>query len=263
MIELKTRDEMDLMARAGAVIWKLFQELEVRVAPGVTTLQLDRFAEEFIRSHDDATPVFKGLYGFPGAVCASLNEEVVHGIPSDERVLKEGDILTVDVGVSLEGWCADSARTFAVEPGAVDGETRRLLEVTERALERAIEAATPGNRIGDIGHAVERTVEGTGFHIIRDLVGHGIGRKVHEDPQVPNRGRPGEGPRLQEGMTLALEPMIARGTWKIRTLDDRWTVVTADGSPSAHFEHTVGVTSEGPRILSGEPASVEAGGRGS
>jgi methionyl aminopeptidase len=257
MIELKSRGEMDLQAKAGSVIWNLFQELEARVGPGVTTLQLDSFAEEFIRSYEGAVPVFKGLYGFPGSVCVSLNEEIVHGIPSAERTLVEGDILSIDVGVKLEGWCADSARTFPV--GDVAPETARLLEVTEEALERAIEAAVPGNHVGDIGHAVQEVVRGTGFAIIRDLVGHGIGRKVHEDPQVPNRGKPGEGPLLQEGMVLAIEPMISTGNWRIRTLEDRWTMVTVDGSPSAHFEHTVGVTAEAPRVLTGAPVAVEAG----
>lgn len=257
MIELKTRDEMDRMAQAGSVIWNLFQEIEARVAPGVSTGALDAFAEEFIRSHEGAEPAFKGLYGFPGSICASLNEEVVHGIPSDGRVLEEGDIISIDVGVKLDGWCADSARTFPV--GEVAPGTLRLIEVTREAFERAAEAAVPGNHIGDIGHAVERVVEETGFSIVRDLVGHGIGRRIHEDPQVPNLGRPGEGARLQEGMVLAIEPMISAGSWRIRTLQDRWTMVTADGSASAHHEHTVGVTQQGPRILTGAPASVGAG----
>jgi methionyl aminopeptidase len=257
MIELKSRDEMDLQAKAGSVIWRLHRELDHRVGPGVSTLQLDAFAEEFIRSHEGAVPVFKGLYGFPGSVCVSVNEEIVHGIPSESRVLAEGDIVSIDVGVKLEGWCADSARTFPV--GELEPKAALLLEVTEEALERAIEAAVPGNHVGDIGHAVQETVRGTGFSIIRDLVGHGIGRKVHEDPQVPNRGEPGEGPLLQEGMVLAIEPMISAGNWRIRTLGDRWTMVTVDGSASAHFEHTVGVTAEGPRVLTGAPVPVEAG----
>jgi methionyl aminopeptidase len=257
VIELKTAAELDLMARAGAVIWKLHEELEHRVAPGVSTARLDHFAEDFIRSHDGAVPAFKGLYGFPGSICASLNEEVVHGIPAESRVLEEGDIISIDVGVKRDGWCGDSARTFPV--GEVAPETLRLLEVTQEALERAVEAAVPGKHVGDIGHAVERVVEGTGFAIIKDLVGHGIGRKIHEDPQVPNLGRPGEGPRLEAGMVLAIEPMISAGTHRIRTLSDRWTMVTADRSPSAHFEHTVAVTEEGPRILTGAPASVGAG----
>ncbi len=247
MIELKTGEEMDRIARGGAIIAALYREMEQRIQAGVSTGELDRFAEEFIRSHEGAEPAFKGLYGFPGSICASVNEEVVHGIPSDERVLKEGDILSLDTGVRLDGWCSDSAWTFPV--GELAPATARLLEVTEEALERAIAAARPGKHVGDIGHAVEEAVRGTGFAIIRDLVGHGIGRKVHEEPQVPNRGKPGSGPVLEAGLVLAIEPMIAVGTWRIRTLSDRWTVTTTDRRPSAHFEHTVGVTEEGPRIL--------------
>jgi len=247
VIELKTGEEMDRIARGGAIIAALYREMEQRIQAGVSTGELDRFAEEFIRSHEGAEPAFKGLYGFPGSICASVNEEVVHGIPSDERVLKEGDILSLDTGVRLDGWCSDSAWTFSV--GELAPATARLLEVTEEALERAIAAARPGKHVGDIGHAVEEAVRGTGFAIIRDLVGHGIGRKVHEEPQVPNRGKPGSGPVLEAGLVLAIEPMIAVGTWRIRTLSDRWTVTTTDRRPSAHFEHTVGVTEEGPRIL--------------
>ncbi len=247
MVELKSRDEMERMARSGAIIAEVFQELESRIHPGANTLELDTFIEAFIRSHDGAVPLFKGLYGFPGSACISVNEEVVHGIPAERRVLGEGDIVSVDIGVKLDGWCADSARTFPV--GEVDSVTAELLRVTRESLDRAIEVAVPGNHVGDLGTAVEKVVEGSGFHIIRDLVGHGIGRALHEDPQVPNLGKPGEGPRLREGMVLAIEPMIATGTWRIRTLSDQWTVVTTDGSRSAHFEHTVGITAEGPRIL--------------
>jgi len=247
VIELKSRDEMDRIATGGAIIGALYQEVRSRVLPGVSTGELDRFAEEFIRSHEGAEPAFKGLYGFPGTVCASINEEVVHGIPADDRILKEGDILSLDTGVRLDGWCSDSAWTFPV--GEVAPATARLLEVTEQALDAAIAAAVPGKHVGDIGHAVERAVKGSGFSIIRDLVGHGIGRKVHEQPQIPNRGRPGTGPALEEGMVLAIEPMIAIGTWRIRTMEDRWTMSTTDRRPSAHFEHTVGVTADGPLIL--------------
>ena len=254
MIELKSTSELDLMAKSGAIIGALFTELEARVEPGVSTLDLDAFAESFIRSHDGAVPIFKGLYGFPGTLCTSINEEVVHGIPSATRKLADGDIISIDVGVKLDGWCGDSARTFAV--GDIGKDARRLIEITRRSLDRAIAAAVPGNHVGDIGHAVESVVEGTGFHIIRDLVGHGVGRQVHEDPQVPNLGRPGEGPRLREGMVLAIEPMIALGTWRIRTLADRWTMSTADDSLSAHCEHTVAVTAEGPRILTASEGAV-------
>lgn len=254
MIELKSASEIELMAKGGAIIGALFREVEGRVAPGVSTLQLDEFAEDFIRSHEGAVPVFKGLYGFPGSLCTSINEEVVHGIPSAKRVLEPGDIVSVDVGVKLEGWCSDAARTYPVDE--VDEETAHLLEVTQGSLDAAVQAAVAGGHVGDIGNAVEKVVEGTGFKIIRDLVGHGVGREVHEEPQVPNLGSPGSGPVLREGIVLAIEPMIAVGTHRIRTLSDRWTMVTMDGSRSAHYEHTVAVTADGPRILTAEPSRV-------
>jgi methionyl aminopeptidase len=248
---LKTAGEIDLIARGGAIIGALFAELGDRAQPGVTTLELDRFCDDFIVSHDGAEPAFKGLYGFPGAVCVSVNEEIVHGIPSARRVLREGDIVSVDVGVRLDGWCSDSAWTFPV--GEVDLPTRRLLQITETALEDAIKATVPGNHIGDIGAAVMGVVDGTGMSIVRDLVGHAVGRDVHEEPQVPNVGRAGFGAPLREGMVLAIEPMLSLGTDRIRTLSDRWTVITQDRSRSAHFEHTVAVTAEGPRILTLSP----------
>lgn len=252
---LKTAGEIDLIARGGAIIGALFDELGARVRPGVTTLELDRFCDDFIVSHDGAEPAFKGLYGFPGAVCVSVNEEIVHGIPSARRVLQEGDIVSVDVGVRLEGWCSDSAWTFPV--GEVDPPTRRLLEVTETALEGAVKATVPGNHIGDIGAAVMAVVDGTGMSIVRDLVGHAVGRDVHEEPQVPNVGRAGFGAPLREGMVLAIEPMLSLGTDRIKTLSDRWTVITQDRSRSAHFEHTVAVTADGPRILTLSPDPAE------
>lgn len=254
MINLKTPEEIEFMARGGAIIGDFLAEIRPRVRPGVSTLELDVFADEFIRSHDGAIPAFKGLYGFPGSVCISLNEEVVHGIPKADRLLKDGDIVSIDVGVKLQGWCSDSAWTFAV--GEVDEETRQLLTVTEESLHAAIEAAVEGNSVGDIGAAVVARVEGTGLGIIRDLVGHGVGRSVHEEPQVPNVGRPGTGPLLRPGMVLAIEPMLANGTDRIKTLDDRWTVVTEDGTRSAHFEHTVAVTAAGPRILTSAAQST-------
>jgi methionyl aminopeptidase len=244
------------MARGGAIIAGLLEELPARVAAGVSTGALDSFCEEYIVSHDGAVPAFKGLYGFPGSVCVSVNEEVVHGIPSPKRVLSDGDIVSVDVGVRLGGWCSDSAWTFAV--GEVSEAARALLRITEKALEAAVEAAVPGNHIGDVGAAVIRTVEGKRYGIIRELVGHGIGRDVHEEPQVPNIGRPGHGPLLREGMILAIEPMLSAGSPEIRTLRDGWTVVTADKSLSAHFEHTVAVTADGPRILTRAQARVDA-----
>ncbi len=256
MIQLKTRHEIDVIARGGAIIADLFQEIDRAVHPGVSTGDLDRLCDEFICSHDGATPAFKGLYGFPGAVCVSVNEEVVHGIPRADRRLKSGDIVSIDVGVRLDGWCSDSAWTFPV--GEIDEETRHLLDVTRKALDAAVAATQPGQRVGDIGAAVEGAVQGTGLAIIRDLVGHGVGRDVHEDPQVPNYGRPGHGPLLREGMVLAIEPMLAMGTEQIRTLDDRWTVVTADRRRSAHYEHTVAVQTDGPRVLTAVPDPVEA-----
>jgi len=256
MIPLKTPDQVDRIARGGAIIADLLAEIPSRVVPGVSTLELDAFADEFIRSHDGAVPAFKGLYGFAGSVCISLNDEVVHGIPKGDRVLCEGDLISIDVGVKLEGWCSDSAWTFPV--GEVDESSRQLLTVTEEALQGAIAATRADNRVGDIGAAVVARVEGTGLHIIRDLVGHGVGREVHEEPQVSNVGRPGTGPLLREGMVLAIEPMLAGGTDDIRTLEDRWTVVTKDGSRSAHFEHTVAVTADGPRILTAAPVETRA-----
>jgi len=255
VINLKSRDEIDDMARGGAIIAELLRELGSRIGPGMTTGEIDEFCETFIVSHAGAVPAFKGLYGFPGSVCISLNEEVVHGIPSTTRILSEGDIVSVDVGVKLDGWCSDSAWTYAV--GEIEERVGTLLNVTENALMSAIDAARPGNHVGDIGTAVMGVVDGTGFGIIRDLVGHGVGRQVHEEPQVPNVGRPGYGPLLQAGMVLAIEPMLSAGSDRIRTLDDQWTVVTSDGTPSAHFEHTVAITADGPRVLTAvlEPAT--------
>lgn len=257
MIHLRTSEELDAIARGGAIIAGLLEELPSRIAPGVTTGQIDAFCEQYILSHEGAAAAFKGLYGFPGSVCVSLNEEVVHGIPSPKRVLAEGDIVSVDVGVRLQGWCSDSAWTFPV--GEVSRDARQLLDVTLRALEAATEAAVVGNHVGDLGAAVIKTVEGTSYGIIRELVGHGIGRDVHEEPQVPNVGRAGHGPLLREGMVVAIEPMLSAGSPDIRTLRDGWTVVTADRALSAHFEHTVAVTAQGPRILTAVTGPVEAG----
>lgn len=256
MIELKSADEIEAIGRAGRIIATLFQQLPERVAPGVSTGDIDAFAEGFIRDHDGALPAFKGLYGFPGSVCASLNDEVVHGIPRPGREVAEGDILTVDVGVKLDGWFADAAVTLPV--GVVDEETRRLLDVTQEALRRGIEQARQGRRLGDVGHAIQTVAEEAGYSIVRDLVGHGIGREPHEDPQVPNYGRPGRGLALRRGLVLAIEPMINQGSAVVHTLDDDWTVVTGDGRRSAHFEHTVAVTEGGARILTA--LEGEAGG---
>ncbi|MEJ2539852.1 MAG: type I methionyl aminopeptidase [Gemmatimonadota bacterium] len=255
MIHLKSPGEIEIMARGGRVIGALFQEVREWLHPGLTTGELDRRCEDFIRSFDGAVPAFKGLYGFPGAVCISVNVEIVHGIPDRSRALQSGDIVSVDVGVRLDGWCSDSAWTFAV--GEVDSESEGLLAVTLESLQEAVQAAQVGGHVGDIGAAVMRTVGDKGLGIVRELVGHGIGREVHEEPQVPNTGRQGYGPLLREGMVLAIEPMLSLGSDRIRTLEDGWTVVTSDGSRSAHFEHTVALTAAGPRILTGAPSEAE------
>src|SRR5690606_29516084 len=210
------------------------------------------FGDAFRRSHAGAVPPFNGLYGFPASLCISINEEVVHGIPSPKRVLAEGDIVTVDAGVELDGWFADAAYTYGV--GQIDDEADRLLRATREALDAGIAAAKPGNRLGDIGHAVQTVAEGAGFSVVRDLVGHGIGRGPHAEPQVPNYGKPGRGLSLQPGLVIAIEPMVNAGVAGVRTLPDRWTVVTADRKLSAHYEHTVAVVDGGPRILTARAA---------
>jgi len=249
VIRLKTAAEIEGIARAGRIVGETLAHVAEHARPGVSTAELDRAAEAFIRSHDGAVPAFKGLYDFPGTLCTSVNEEVVHGIPSTRRELAPGDVLKVDVGVRLDGLFADAA--LSVPIGPVSPDTERLLETTRRGLSAGIEAARIGATIGDVGAAIQRVVEAEGFGIVRELVGHGLGHLPHEDPQVPNYGRPGSGPRIREGLVIAIEPMVNLGSREIRTLDDGWTVVTADGSLSAHFEHTVAVTSEGPRILTG------------
>ena len=247
MITLKSPREIEIMARGGKILAATLAHVRGEVRPGVTTKDLDAIAEQFIRSHEGATPAFKGLYGFPASVCTSINEEIVHGIPSTRRVLREGSIVSVDVGVCVDGFHADAATTVPV--GEIATETARLLEVTQQALAAGVAQAKLGNHVGDIGHAVQEVAEGAGFGVVRELVGHGVGQRMHEDPQVPNHGQPHRGPRLQAGMTLAIEPMITLGDYTTRILDDKWTVVTADGSLAAHFEHTVAITKDGPRIL--------------
>jgi methionyl aminopeptidase len=247
LISLKSEEEIEAIARAGAIIAELYRRLPEEIRPGRTTSDLDEFAETFIRSHDGAEPAFKGLYGFPATLCTSINHEVVHGIPSDRRRLVDGDIVSVDCGVKLGGVFADAAVTVPV--GTIPPATQRLLDVTRRALDAGIEAASPGNRLGDVGAAIQAVAEEAGYGIVRDLVGHGIGRQPHEEPQVPNYGVRGRGLKLEVGLVLAIEPMLNAGTASVRTLPDRWTVVTADRAVSAHFEHTVAVTAAGPRIL--------------
>jgi methionyl aminopeptidase len=247
VIQLKSPREIEIMAHGGKILGATVEMLRREARVGMSTWQLDELAESFIRSHLGATPSFKGLYGFPGSVCASINEEIVHGIPSRRRVLKDGDIISIDVGVKFEGFHTDSATTVGV--GEVSEESQRLLDVTQRALVAGVAAALPNNHIGDIGAAIQAVVDASGFTIVRDLVGHGIGVAFHEEPQVPNYGKPRRGTKLMPGLTIAIEPMVNAGGPATRTMPDRWTVVTVDGSRSAHFEHTVAITETGARIL--------------
>jgi len=247
VIQLKSARELDLMAQGGKILAATIEALRSAVRPGISTGELDTIAEQFIRGHEGAVPAFKGLYGFPGSICASLNNEIVHGIPSSKRVLKDGDIVSLDVGVGYKGYFTDSATTVAV--GTISPEAQRLLDVTQRALAAGIDAAVLGNHIGDIGAAVQGVVEESGFTVVRDLVGHGIGVEFHEEPQVPNYGKPKRRERLSAGLTVAIEPMVNVGGPATKTLADRWTIVTLDGSLSAHFEHTVAITEDGPRVL--------------
>lgn len=256
MITIKSEREAETMAAAGRILAETLAMVAAAVRPGISTGELDELAEEFIRGHPGALPSFKGLYDFPKSLCTSINDEIVHGIPSRRRVLDSGDILSVDCGVSLEGLHADSAITVPV--GEVSEDVLRLLRVTREALEAGIAVAVLGNHVGDIGHAVQRVAEEAGYSVVRELVGHGIGSSFHEEPQVPNYGKPKRGPRLMRGMTIAIEPMINMGRPEIRTLDDKWTVVTADGSLSAHFEHTVLIEPGGPRLLTVAPVTTPA-----
>jgi methionyl aminopeptidase len=248
MIIRKSQQEIDTMARAGAVVAETLALLEERIEPGVTTGELDALAEEFIRSRG-GEPTFKGYKGYPAATCLSPNAMVVHGIPGRAK-LQDGDILSVDVGVTLEGFVADSAWTFGV--GTISTDAQRLLDTCKAALEAGIEQARAGNSVGDISRAVQTVTEAAGFSVIRSLVGHGVGRSMHEDPQVPNFVSAHRGPELKEGMTLAIEPMITAGGAEVYIHDDEWSISTADASLAAHFEHTVAVTSQGPRILTGK-----------
>jgi methionyl aminopeptidase len=247
MIQLKSAREIEIMAEGGRILAATIAELRNAVRPGISTGELDRIADDFIRKHEGAVPAFKGLYGFTGSICASINHEIVHGIPSPKRVLKDGDIVSLDVGVGYRGYFTDSAVTVAV--GTVDAKTAKLLEVTKASLEAGIAAAQIGNHIGDIGAAVQQVVEAAGFTVVRDLVGHGIGTSFHEEPQVPNYGKPKRKEKLVPGLTIAIEPMVNAGGAGTRTLSDKWTIVTVDGSRSAHFEHTIAITPDGPRVL--------------
>jgi methionyl aminopeptidase len=241
----KTPTEIDRMAAPGAILVKTMNLLQGKIRPGVATIELDRAAEKFIRSQG-ATPAFKGYRGFPGSICVSPNSMIVHGIPGPYK-LQRGDIVSIDIGVVLDGWVADAARTFAVGP--IDPVAGRLLSTTEESLQLAAAQCVPGNRLGDVSSAVQQHVEAAGFSVVRSLVGHGIGRSMHEEPQIPNYGKPGTGVLLEEGMVLAVEPMVTVGSHAVRVAQDNWSIYSLDGSLAAHFEFTIAITAHGPRIL--------------
>jgi len=245
VISIKTESELKLMRTSGRVVGEALAELGKRIKPGVSTQELDKFAYDFFKKND-CVPAFLGYHGYPATICTSVNDQVVHGIPG-KRVLKEGDIVGIDIGAFYKGYCGDSARTFAV--GKVSQEAQKLLEVTWEGLNRGIEQCRVGNRISDIGYAVQEYVESQGFSVVKDYVGHGIGQAMHEEPQVPNYGKPRQGPRIVEGMCLALEPMVNVGTDEVKVLEDGWTVVTKDGKFSAHFEDTIAILPDGPENL--------------
>jgi methionyl aminopeptidase len=246
MIILKTLQEISTMREGNRILALLFEHLTPLIQPGISTEELDKEAEFFIQSHN-ALPAFKGYRGYPATLCTSVNDEVIHGIPG-HRILKEGDIISIDVGALYNGFYSDSAKTFAV--GKVSKKAQQLMDVTERSLYEGIKQAVPGNHLYDISAAVQKIVESAGFSVVREFVGHGIGKMLHEDPQIPNFGKKGAGVILQEGMTLAIEPMVNEGVWKVLIRKDGWTAVTADGTLSAHFEHSIAITAHGPIILS-------------
>jgi methionyl aminopeptidase len=252
MIVRKSPAELETMAHAGRIVVETLAAIADALAPGTTTAELDEVAEDFIRSRG-GIPTFKGYLGFPGSICASPNSMVVHGIPGPYR-LEDGDVLSIDVGVTYDGYVGDSAHTFAV--GEIEPEAQSLLDACRAALSAGIDEARPGNRVGDISAAVQRTTEAAGFSVVRSLVGHGVGRKMHEEPQVPNFGEPGRGPELVTGMTLAIEPMITAGSSDVFVAEDRWSISTKDGSLAAHFEHTVAIDEDGPRILTAAPGDL-------
>jgi methionyl aminopeptidase len=245
MIRLRTKSEIEKIRQAGHIVAEVLRDLKAMITPGITTRELDRYAESKIRS-TGAVPTFKGYRGFPASLCTSINEEIVHGIPSD-RKLREGDIIGIDCGATFHGYVGDAATTVIV--GDVSPEVQQLVAAAEASLYRAIERARIGNRLHDISYAVQEYAEAQGYGIVRDYCGHGVGTKMHEDPQVPNYGKPGTGPKLRPGLVLAIEPMLNMGTHQVEVAADGWTVVTADGKPSAHFEHTIAVTENGPTIL--------------
>ena len=242
---IKSARELEIMKAAGEIVALTFEKLKEVIKPGITTKELDRIAEKFIRNNK-GIPAFLGYNGYPASICASINEEVVHGIP-DNRVLNDGDIVGIDIGVVYEGYCGDAARTFEI--GNVPAKARRLIEITKESFFKGISMAVEGKRVQDISNAIQTFVESNGYSVVRDLVGHGIGKNMHEDPQVPNYGRAGKGPRLKAGLTLAVEPMVNEGGFHVKTLSDGWTVVTLDGSLSAHYENTIAITTGEPKIL--------------
>lgn len=246
MIHRKSKEEIELMRMSNQLVAKLLQKLKGLVRPGITTRELDAAAERFIVS-SGGIPAFKGYNGYPACICTSVNNVVVHGIPGD-LVLHDGDIISIDAGIKLNGYCGDS--TITVPAGTISKDAARLVKVTAEALDIGIAKAVPGNRIGDISHAIQSFVESNGYSIVRDFVGHGIGKEMHEEPQVPHFGSPGTGPKLKEGMVIAIEPMVNAGDWRLRILQDNWTAVTVDGSLSAQFEHSVAITANGPDVLS-------------
>ena len=252
MIIGKSKKEIEKMRAAGQLVGRVLQELRWMVEPGITTIEVDRAAERMIRDAG-ALPTFKGYHGFPYSICASVNEQVVHGFPSDYE-LKEGDIFSIDVGVTLEGFVGDTATTVPV--GDVSPESLKLIQITEECLARAIEQCRAGLHLGDIGWAVQEHAESHGYSVVRDYVGHGIGRKMHEDPQIPNYGNPGKGPKIRNGYVFAVEPMVNLGTYETKVLADGWTVVTLDGRQSAHTEHTIAITENGPEVLTQVTARV-------
>jgi methionyl aminopeptidase len=256
VIELKSAREIGLMRAGGHILADVVDHLRETVKPGLSTLEIDEDVEAFIRSRG-ALPAFKGYRGFPATVCISINDEVVHGIPSAHRRIKEGDIVGLDLGCIVEGYYADCAFTLAI--GDVPPKVQQLLDITRESLDAAIAECRAGRRLSDVSHAVQAHVERHGFSVVRAFVGHGIGRALHEDPQIPNFGDPGRGPQLRPGMVLAIEPMVTMGSWEVKVLDDGWTAVTRDGSLAAHFEHTIAVTDDGPEVLTsrtGRPVPV-------
>ncbi len=249
MIPIKSAKEIKILGEANRIVAKLLNAMKTRIKPGINTKELDVFAEDLIKK-EGATAAFKGYHGYPASVCTSINQEVVHGIPSDKRFLKDGDIISVDFGVRFKGYYGDAAITCSV--GKISNKTKELLKVTEQALYKGIEQAKIGNYLFDISWAIQSFVEGKGYGVIRDFVGHGIGSQLHEEPQIPNCGKPHTGPVLKEGMVFAIEPMVSQGTWEVEVLDDGWTAVTLDNSLSCHFEHTIAIMKNGPVILSRE-----------